>query len=382
MIILTPYETRFLIPVSQKEWRVPSVHIPRNELGHEVNRVRFRVSGHLNDGFKYWEGWFDSRDDIDAFLWAVACGSLAREPELWRLPTPHWHPDIGEGLTYEFATVTSLNGTAGSNQTYTVPTDWNDRNNFVDAIGAGASGAARSASTGAAYLASGGGGGGWSRITNLSLTKGGSVTYRLGSGGTAIGPLTGSSSNGNSGGDTWFNATVFASSSVGAKGGINGTQGTTSQTGGAGGASGSGIGGSKNSGGRGGSATAATVGAGGGGAAGPNGAGNQGVDRGTDGGSNGGSGDAGSGGSAGSAGSNNGGDGTEYGSTGSGGGGGGNATGTLTITAGNGGNYGGGGGGCAAFASKTVTSGAGINGLVVTSYTPLLIAGNMAMIGM
>lgn len=75
-----------------------------------------------------------------------------------------------------------------SGTSWTVPTDWNSTNNTIEVIG---------------------GGGGYSKITNLSLTVGASITYQIGSGGAAS----------TAGGNTWFNGASFGVSSVGAVGG-------------------------------------------------------------------------------------------------------------------------------------------------------------------
>lgn len=206
-----------------------------------------------------------------------------------------------------------------SSTSWTVPSDWNSSDNTIEVIGGGSNGAA-----------SGGGGGAYAKITNLSLTPGGSATYQVGAAGA-------------SGGDTYFNGsgTTCAAQSVCAKGASTAT----------GGSAGSSIGSLTYSGGSGGAANG-----GGGGAAGPNGAGNNGSGNG----GAGGSGDAGSGGAGGSAGGGAGGNGTEWDAThGSGGGGGGNGA------AGAGGNYGAGGGG------GTKQGGvAGKQGLIVITYTP------------
>ena len=94
-------------------------------------KIKFRLRARLADGHLYWTGWFDDREDVDAFVYALATGTLGNEPELWRLPTPCWHPDFADlDLTYDFANqVTFLTSPTGSNQTYNVPSDWNSSNN-------------------------------------------------------------------------------------------------------------------------------------------------------------------------------------------------------------------------------------------------------------
>jgi hypothetical protein len=136
-----------------------------------------------------------------------------------------------------------------SGTSWTVPTDWNSANNTVETIGAGGGGQTANGS----YAGSGGGGGAYSKITNLSLTAGSSITIQVGTGGSA----------GIAGGDTWFNGASLAASSVGAKGGGGGGDGS----GGAGGAASSGVGTTKYNGGNGGTDTANPYGAGGGGGA-------------------------------------------------------------------------------------------------------------------
>jgi hypothetical protein len=111
-----------------------------------------------------------------------------------------------------------------SGTSWTVPTDWNSANNIVETIGGGGGGQTANA----AYAGSGGGGGAYSKITNLSLTAGSSITIQVGTGGAA----------GTPGGDTWFNGASLAASSVGAKAGDGGGDGS----GGAGGAASGGIG--------------------------------------------------------------------------------------------------------------------------------------------
>ena len=137
-----------------------------------------------------------------------------------------------------------------SGTSWSVPSDWSNSANTIEVIGGGGGGAS------AAGAPAGGGGGAYSKITNLSLTPGGSANIQVGSGG----------SMGNAGGDTWFNGSggTCAAQSVCAKGGSTGS-GTT---GGTGGASGSGTGSTKYSGGKGGDSTHSLVSGTGGGSAG------------------------------------------------------------------------------------------------------------------
>lgn len=401
MIVLRPYEPRVLMPVPTAQWRTPSLSLPRDQFGNEVVRTYFRLTAKAHDGHVVWAGWFESRDDADAFLWAMATGSLRYERELWRLPTPEWHPGISEELSYHFATVTFL--TATSSSTYTKPGDWNDSNNTVECVGAGGSGGIANRATAVVALATGGGGGGYGKYTNLSLS--GNATYQCGTHGSSVTRSTAGATNGNAGTDTWFgvSATDYASASVGGVGGgagqtLNtGTSGTVS-----GGAGGGGKGTSSFTGGNGGAITNASstprVGTGGGGAAGKNANGNNGAEALNVTGSTaraGGQGDGTFGGAGGSNAGGAGGNGTEWQASpayGSGGGGGGREASTTSV-AGAGGTYGAGGGGAGGGSSSgpaatTVTSGDGTQGLIVVTYEPAtpssfsLANNNIPMIGM
>jgi hypothetical protein len=149
--------------------------------------------------------------------------------------------------------------TTGSVLSWTVPADWNDANNVIEVIGAGGGGSGADARGGG-----GGGGGAYSKATNVNLTPGGSVQYRVGTGGAAA----------TTGGDTWFGGATLGASTVGAKGGGRaGLGGDGPRPGGTGGEASSGIGDVKFSGGDGGQGANSDEGggAGGGGAAGPNG---------------------------------------------------------------------------------------------------------------
>jgi hypothetical protein len=143
--------------------------------------------------------------------------------------------------------------TTGAVLSYVVDASWNNADNSIHTIGAGGGGA-----SGLFAGGGGGGGGAYSAVTNVTLTPGGSVSYRVGTGG-----------DGAAGGDTWFNGASLAASTVGAKGGAVGTAGS----GGAGGVAADGIGSTKTSGGDGGdvASSGGSNGGGGGGAAGPNG---------------------------------------------------------------------------------------------------------------
>lgn len=319
---------KILRPQKRNEWQTPS---QRASFASIESQTRFRLTARLHDGHIAWRGWFDDREDADAFLFSMAAGSLNHEQELWNLPNPSWRPGLGDLLSYDFATVRFLTGTSGSNQTDTVPSDWNSANNSIETIASGGGAAAAGAAAGSS---SGGGGAAYSKATNVSLTPGSSATYHLevgGAGGTGVG------GSGTTGGDCWYNATTLAGSSVGSKGGV----GAAINTGGTGGASGSGIGSTKNSGGNGGQITAGgqNGAGGGGGSGGPNGIGG-----------NGGSSSSGVGGGGG----------------GGGNGGGSNGGSATTGTGGNGGNNsassGGGSGGAPAGAGSAGTAGGGGGG--------------------
>lgn len=390
---------RFLVPVKSRQWREPSQLVPRDQMGNPTTQTHFRIRARLNDGHVAWTGWFADREDFDAFLWAIACGTLRYERELWRLPTPAWHPDIGENVTFDFLTQTILT-TTGSNQTYTSPSDWNNSSNTVECLGAGGSGAARSDSTG---HQTGGGGGAYSSIANFSFATPGTTTatYRVGSAGPSR-STTNSNLAGLAGGATWWNDTVdpgngSTNAKCSAAGGGAGANGTGSQNGGTGGATTSSWGQTKNAGGRGGNLTGASGagGSGGGGAAGPSGAGGAGTDSASTSNVATAGGDSNNGTLSGGAGSTTtataGSNGTEFSGSygcGSGGGGASRNTASAVATAGAGGNYGAGGGGAvnSSASSLEAVSGAGTQGLIVVEYTPAvtfsLANTNLPMMGL
>lgn len=382
-MILLRSEPKLLTPVRKNEWCLPSKAQRKDSFGNE-NRTYFYIRAKANDGGVVWTGWFEDRDDVDAFLFALVQGTLGVEKELWRLPTPAWHPGIAEELSYDFATTSFLTGTSASNQTYNVPSDWNSSNNSIEVIGGGASGGG----AGAVNYAGGGGGGAYAKVTNLTLTAGGTATYRL-EADVSGGSSTGSAVAGNAGKDAWFSnsgaAPTLTSQGALAKGGSSAGYNTT----GSGGAAASCIGSTTYSGGN--STAGAAGGAGGGGAAGKNGAGNNSATPSTSG-TTGGSGDAGNGGAGGAGASSGtataGGDGTEWQASparGSGGGGGGVGGNTNTAgTGGAGGSYGGGGGGGSASGNNLGTGGVGKQGLIVIIYEPVVPNSfpNLPMLGM
>lgn len=380
--------SKILKPVLKREWKTSSVAQRKDEFGNE-NRTCFKLKARLNDGFTKWTGWFEDRDDFDAFLWSLVKGTLKYERELWDLSLPNWDPDIGKNVTYEFATVTILT-TSGSNQTYTSPSDWNNSDNSVQCIGGGASGGGYN--VGNNGKGTGGGGGAYSKITNFSFATPGTTTatYRVGA--LVNGTNNAAGTNGNS---TWFNNTVnpgngTTNSQCSAAGGSGGLRGTTSTNGGAGGSTSASWGQTKYAGGRGGNLTGtplgstANQGSGGGGAGGPNGNGNNGEDSaGTGGGiTDGGDGGAGFGGAggvfglAGSAGNDLG--------NGVGSGGGGSGVASITIQGASGGSYGGGGGGICRGDPNQAIGGNGRQGIIVITYVPANInsLGNLPMLGM
>lgn len=373
MIILRPYETRLLMPVAAREWRAPSQSVPLDQMGNPTKQTRFRLRARAHDGGILWQGWFDDREDCDAFLEAIAFGTLKYQRPLWDLPSPGWHPWLDSGLFYEFATVTFLT-TTGSNQTYSKPADWNNSDNSVECIGGGGGGASGNSSGGA-------GAGAYIKVSNITLS--GDATYRVGSGGSG-GTGTGTPSNGQAGGQTWFNDTVFPTTGTNKVGADNGRGGVgQSFSTAAGGAIANcypTTGSTRYAGGNGATDGGTNyTGSGGGGAGGPSGAGANGSAAGSTTGGAGGTGGNGSGGAGGAGGTSGstsgkvGGNGTEFdASNGSGGGGGGGygSSGATGYVGGAGGNYGGGGGGGGYGSSTKGAGGAGIQGLIVVIYTP------------
>lgn len=344
-MILLSNAPRFLLPVSEREWREPSQAMPRDQMGNPVAMMRFRIRAKTHDGVVLWTGWFEDRADFDVFLWAIFMGKLQQERALWDLPSPMW-PSLDPGLLYDFATVVFLTSTTATS--WNVPSDWNNENNVLEGIGG--------AGNGSNSTLRGGGGGAYAKITNQTYAAASSVTYKAG---TANGtPGTGTAT---------ANTYIYNNAStliLVAAGGANGAGGGTLGSA-AGGPASYCVGTIKYAGGTGGSVSLDAVGAGGGGAAGPNGAGRSGSGR------TGGSGNnAQPGGGAGGAAYVAGGNGTYWQISpayGPGGGGGGTAA---------GGNYGAGGGGGN---SPRV----GRQGLLVITYEPVRAGGlNMPMLGM
>lgn len=355
MIILPERGTprgKFLLPQRPLEWRQPSQR--RSTFGIE-NVTRFNVAARLHDGAVVWRGWFDDREDFDAFLYALSCGSLIYERELWKLPNPYW-PGLGTDVLYDFNTNRVITSLSGANQTDVVPLDWNNGNNSIEVIASGGSGSANGITNDGA---GGGGGGAYSKAVNVSL--GATADFFLNDGGSFRNASAGTNLNGFAGSDAWYNGATFGTASVAAVGGNGGNA-----IGAAGGDAASGTGSTKTSGGNGGTGASSSA-SGGGGAGGPNGDGVSSSN--ASGGTNtaGGSGDAGSGGAGGAVGGGNGGDGTEFdGLRGSGGGGGG-----ADTPGGDGGLYGAGGGGAQRDALGA-TSGNGAQGVIFITYAALM----------
>jgi len=351
-----------LPPIPKWQWRTPSQAQPKNYFGHE-NHTRFKITACLNDGYPVWTGWFDDRNDAEAFYYAVVIGTIEQQPALWSLPVPMWVPAMGEQLSYYFATTTYLTNTATTS--YTTPVDWGPVNTIECIGGAGGGAGGYSGGGGGA----GGGGGGYSKGAVTALGGNVTIAIQIGTGGAGGGTNGGT---GGVGGDTYFNGASLAASSVGAQGGRGGGPYQSGNSAVAGGLAANGIGSTKYSGGS--SSGGSIGGGGGGGAAGPNGVGGNAASAGTSGGA-GGTADAGFGGAGGAGGPSGtsgtaGGTGTEYtsvlGCGGGGGGGGGDGPGPGAS----GGNYGGGGGGGGQTNGGNREGARGIQGFIVITYTP------------
>lgn len=362
-MLILPSVPKLLLPVQKWQWREPSAAQQKDQFGRQ-NRTRFVIRLWKLDGALIDERWYDDRDEFDHDLFRF----IIEEP----------YADI----FVEYAVTTTLTSPTGSNQTYSVPADWNNAINTVECIGGGASGGAVRVNTGIS-VASGGGGGGYGIYANLSLSPGGSATYQIGATAAGVTVSTVTNAPGNAGNSTWFDGTTYAGASVGGAGGTGGTGGAANQNGGAGGA---GNGTASFSGGRGGNYTgggSSRIATGGGAAAGRSGNGGNGTDLATSGTNTataGGTGDNGTGG-AGSAGpasgtsSSAGGDGTEMDGIGAGGGSGGAHGSSSSVTSGAGGNYGAGTGGGAKSSTGSVSSGTAAQGAIWITYTPVLGTG-------
>ena len=302
-------------------------------------------------------------------------------------------------------------GPGTGNQTWAIPSDWNSSNNTVECIGSGGRGADGVLST---RSGGAGGGGAYAKITNLSLSYPGNVTY-------AVGAYASTSSGANAMlQETYFNGTASSTASLSCAFG----KPASATTGGTGGSAADSTGTVENNGGNGGNGrtTSRKPGGGGGGAGGPSGVGANGatandtIDGGGAGGGgsnngaignagsgttggNGGNGGGGSGGGSGGTAGNPGSNGTANSGGGGGGGGGGTGTGgrggngagdqafdtthgagggaggggasSATADGGTGGTYGGGGGGGYGGGGATsALGGIGGQGIIVITYTP------------
>jgi hypothetical protein len=372
--------TKFLLPISEKTWRTPSLAQPKDQLGNDGIRTIFTIKAKLNDGYVVWNAFFESRDDFDAFLWAMVTKKIKYQRSLWDLPTPAWRPDIGDNLSYDFATDIRISSPVSVNTGYTLPVDFNGANNYVEVIGGGGSGGIRRSS--GVRAGTGGGAGGYARVVNFGGSPGATYTYQIGAGAAGVSSASTTGINGNTGGATWFNGATVGASSVGANpgtGGLNSTS-TAVLVGGSGGVAVTGTFGF--TGGTGGTKTTTSSVAcatGGGGAAGPTGNGGNGVSATGDGGFTGGTANGGASGGAGTSGTTATGGSTGNNliaspATGGGGGGGGCRSQDLNgnTFAGSGGQYGGGGGGNSKISTRsgTIFSGAGVQGVIVVSYDP------------
>jgi hypothetical protein len=229
-----------------------------------------------------------------------------------------------------------------STQTWDKPSDWNDANNTIHAIGGGGAGGPSSGR--------GGGGGAYARVNNFTIS-GSTLSVTVGAA---------AAHNGTAGDSFVGDGTILR-----AKGGQGGNAG------GAGGAASASIGSTKFNGGQGGDPQFVgddSHGGGGGGAGGTAGHGSAGATASGHGGA-GGAGGAASGGAGGAVNGGAGGNGTVWTTAGAGGGGGG---GFIGFPGGAGGNYGAGGGGAGYNSGEGSSPGGGVGkaGVVVIEWTP------------
>jgi hypothetical protein len=186
------------------------------------------------------------------------------QPYVWYLGENSVNNTAREGLLTSDTSWTYYRLLTGTS--WSVPNDWNSSNNEVYLIGGGGggSGSIVTGSTGTHVSGSGGGGGGFTKLTNVTLTANGTVSYAIGAAGSA-GSGSASASTGGNAGNTTFNITDVAYGGGGARANttaaIPGSAGT----------------GTTNNGGSGGTGTVAgnvsNAGAGGGGSGGTDGAG-------------------------------------------------------------------------------------------------------------
>lgn len=333
MIIIRPYEPKIYPVVPRSEWREPSLSMPRDQFGNPEWRTVFVISAKTMDGKVFWKGYFDDRDDADAFLYAGVTRTLRMERALHDLPSPIWSPGFypDELIIWHYAVTTYY--TSGTSTT--IPSDWNNANNTITGIGGGGNGTAATFDGKSGAPGNGGGGAALSIISNQTYTPGATRTRQIGGAAT----------------DTFFKADNNSTNALVAKGGENASGS------GLGGSAASGTGSTKYSGGNG-AAGSGADGGGGGGAAGSAANGSNGSSPGH----GGNSGDGASGGAADANGANGTGLGSGYGS-GAGGGGG-----TSGGPGKNGGNYGGAGAGGS---MNSGAAGNGIGGLLVVTHTPV-----------
>lgn len=367
------------MPVPKKEWMPSSQSIPKDQWGNDGIKIQFCVSARLSDGFVKWRGIFDDRDDFDNFLFALFKGTLKYEKYLWGLCCPNWSPDIGEQLSYDFATFITISSPTGSAQTYNRPVDWQNSGTAYTIGGGG--GGRRQATTGVA--GAGGAGGGAFALKSVFIS---SATFNYQIGAFGAGATTAATSGGN-GGNTWINTVPAASQPTTLAQGVLavGGSGSTGAAGAAGGAAASCLGTTTFSGGTGGAGQGTNgAGGGGGGAGGQNAAGGNGTAGASGNGGNGGAGNGavGGGGAGATPDGGTGGNGTNFnGTIGSGGGAGGG--GSATTAGGVGGNYGAGGGGGRTTSSGSASGGNGSQGIIWLFYEPYVsLRNNIPMLGM
>jgi len=108
------------------------------------------------------------------------------------------------GTTVIFLTANSGKG----NQTWNVPSNWNSLSNTIECVGSGGDGAPGIANGGAGGAA--GGGGAYAKITNLSLTPGGTATYAIGADATTTTETT----TVGKARETYFNNTASSTASI------------------------------------------------------------------------------------------------------------------------------------------------------------------------
>jgi IPT/TIG domain len=260
---------KFLMPILYREWRP------------QLKTTVFQywiAQAYRADHSMLWRGFFEDREDADAFMWALATGDIRYDRYLRQLPTYDHEFDLGmlddPSISYNMVSMIGIGPSSGN---WGVPGDCNGISGkpgeYIDCIAAGGAGG-----VGAGPLAkcTGGGGGGFARIYSVNLQPGGAYPYGVGSGGASVNftgnVQYGSSINGNAGGHTyfWHGGLVY---SQGGGGGL-GNNGGANLPGGTAGGVFAGV--TNYAGGAGGDTTGTYAATGGGGAAGPNGGGSPG----------------------------------------------------------------------------------------------------------